>query len=150
MSIRALSLRARLIAAIGLLLAGALIAFDLLFYAVLADHLARDFDNSLRVSAADISAALTPDQGEKMDADDIRPGILEPTAVDDASKPVLYVQILDVTYAIASSGTKLPVDPGQVRRVLAGAARPSDWVGRDERLACSADRPSIRPVPSSA
>lgn len=134
MSLRAWSLRARLLAAIGLLLAGALITFDVLFYAVLADHLARDFDNSLRVTAADIAVALAPDQGEKMDADDIRPGILEPTTVDDASKPGAYVQILDVTgHAVASSGTRLPVDRGQVRRVLAGS-EVVGWVGRDERL----------------
>lgn len=132
--LRSLSLRARLILAIGLLLAGALVAFDVLFYAVLSDKLSRDFDSSLRVSAADIAAALAPDQNEKMDADDIRPGILEPTSVDDASKPGVFVQILDVTgHAIASSGTRLPVDRGQVRRVLAGS-EVVDWVGRDERL----------------
>jgi signal transduction histidine kinase len=129
-----LSLRARLIAAIGLLLAGALLLFDLLFYTVLSDHLARDFDNTLRVRAADVATALTPDVNEKMDADDIRPGVLEPTAVDDASKPEGYVQILDVTgHIIATSGTKLPVDRGQARRVL-GGVEDIGWVGSDERL----------------
>ena len=129
-----MSLRTRLVAAIGLLLASALLLFDLFFYTFLSDHLAREFDNSLRVRAADVATALTPDVGEKMDVDDIRPGVLEPAAVDDASMPEGYVQILDVTgHVVATSGTKLPVDRAQVRRVLAGV-EDIGWVGRDERL----------------
>ena len=87
------------------------------------------------MSAADVATALTPDLGEKMDVDDIRPGVLEPTAVDDASKPGGYVQILDVTgHAIATSGTKLPIDRGQVRRVLDRRRGRSAGSARDERL----------------
>jgi heavy metal sensor kinase len=132
--VKRLSLRARLIAAIGLLLASALLLFDILFYTVLSDHLAQDFDNTLRVSAADIAAALAPDQDGTLDADDIRPGVLEPMSVDDASKPGVFVQILDERgHAVASSGTRLPIDRGTVHRVLAGS-EVVDWVGRDERL----------------
>jgi signal transduction histidine kinase len=129
-----LSLRARLIAATGTLLAGALVLFGLLFYALLADYLARSFDNSLRASAAEVASALTPDLHETMDADDIRPGVLEPMAVDDASRPGVFVQILDVRgRVVATSGTRLPINRMQVRRVLTGV-EDVGWAGADDRL----------------
>jgi two-component system, OmpR family, sensor kinase len=129
-----LSLRARLIVAIGVLLAGALLVFDLSFYAILAHRLERDFDSDLRVSAAEIAAALTPDRHERLDADDVRPGVLEPMSVDDASRPGVYVQILNGSgHTVATSGTRLPIDRSRIRRVLTGL-EDLDWVGRDERL----------------
>jgi HAMP domain-containing protein len=85
------------------------------------------------VRAADVASALSPDLGEKMDADDIRPGVLEPMSANDASQPGVYVQILDVTgHIFAASGTKLPVDRAQVRRVLTGV-QDVGWLGSDER-----------------
>ena len=113
---------------------GAARFFDLSFYAVLADRLERDFDNDLRVSAAEIASALTPDRHERLDADDVRPGVLEPMSVDDASRPGVYVQILNgAGHIVATSGTRLPIDRSRIRRVLTGL-EDLDWVGRDERL----------------
>ena len=97
-------------------------------------RLARDLDNSLHVGAAEVASALSPDRDENMDADDIRPGVLEPMAVDDASRPGVYVQIVDVDgHVIATSGTRLPLDRGRIRHVLTGA-EDFDWAGTDERL----------------
>ena len=117
-----ISLRARVMLSTIALLAGALVVFDVVVYAAFSRSLLEEFEDELRIRAAEAATNVNLDGDGRIDADDIRPGMLEPASLENSTEPGVYIQVLDQGgRAIATSGTSLPTDRGQVRRALAGS-----------------------------
>src|SRR2546428_13748721 len=117
----ALSIRVRLALVYGALLAVTLIGFDVLLYWTLLGNLSREFDDSLRVRAAEVAHALRPGAGGRLDASVIEAGILEPASLENSAEPGVYVQVFDAAgQVLANSGTQLPVDSELLRLALGG------------------------------
>lgn len=136
-----MSIRARLTVSNAALLACTLVVFDLVLYLTLANNLAREFDEALRIRAAEVAAAIAPGTDGDIDPADIRPGALEPASLEDSAEPGVYVQVLSANgRVVATSGTTLPTDKAQVRRAL-GGVETIGAVGRGDGL-----RVTSRPV----
>lgn len=139
-----MSLRLQLIATIVALVAGALALFDVVVYTAFSRGVLDEFEDELRIRAAEVVTNLSFDSSSHLDADDIRPGMLEPASLESGAEPGVYIQVLDQTgRVIGTSGTTLPTDREQVRRALDGA-EVIGQVGADESL-----RILSRPVLSS-
>src|SRR5687768_11217146 len=83
------------------------------FGLLLGVTLGRDFDQTLRVRAAQVERELAGSSEEdgELTPDEIRPADLEPDALEDFAEPGVYVQVLSVAgEVLATSGTLLPVD----------------------------------------
>jgi two-component system OmpR family sensor kinase len=116
-----MSLRMRLIVTIVALLVGALAIFDVAVYTAFSRAVFEEFEDELRVRAAEVASQLNLDGDTSLDAEDIRPGMLEPASLENDIEPGVYVQVLDQAgRVIATSGTRLPTDRSQVRRALTG------------------------------
>ncbi len=122
-----ISFRARLTLIIVGLLAGALLVFGATVYAAFSKSLLEEFDDELRIRAAEVAANLDSDNDQRVEATDIRPGMLEPASLENTTEPGVYIQVLDQSgRVVGDSGTTLPTDRGQIRRALAG----SEVIGR--------------------
>jgi heavy metal sensor kinase len=114
------SLRTQLTLWYGLLLAVALAACGTFLYLTLAASAVRDFDAVLRVRATEIAQDLHTGDDPYLDPVDVSKEVLEPATLEGQPEPGVYVQVLDHRgEVIATSGTLLPVDPGQVAAGLA-------------------------------
>lgn len=129
-----MSLRIQLIATIVALVAGALVLFDVVVYTAFSRGVLDEFEDELRIRAAEVATNLSFASSPHLDADDIRPGMLEPASLESGAEPGVYIQVLDQTgRVIGTSGTTLPTDREQVRRALDGA-EVIGHVGPDESL----------------
>jgi two-component system OmpR family sensor kinase len=112
-------IRLRLTLWYGLLLASTLLVFCVALYLALGAALERDFDQTLRVRAAQVERELvsssSQDDSSELSADEIGPDDLEPAALEDFAEPGVYVQVLTRRgEVLATSGTTLPIDLGLV------------------------------------
>lgn len=129
-----MSLRIQLIATIVVLVVAALVVFDVVVYTTFSRGVLDEFEDELRIRAAEVATNLSFDGSTHLDADDIRPGMLEPASLESGAEPGVYIQVLDQTgRVIGTSGTTLPTDREQVRRALDGA-EVIGHVGLDETL----------------
>ena len=131
-----MSIRLRLTLVYGLLLALALVGFDVLVYWTLFGNLSREFDESLRLRATQVARSIHPGRDGRLDSDDVKPSTLEPASLEDSAEPGVYVQVLNASGAvIATSGTLLPVDQKLLDSGLRGIeAVGSIPVGQDESI----------------
>jgi heavy metal sensor kinase len=115
------SLRLRLTLWYGLLLAVALLAAGCLLYVVLRANLERQLDRDLALRADQIARGLRLEAGGRLQAEDLRPGLLGPRSVFDTTGPDLYAQVLDLhAEPIDGSPHQLPLDPEPILAALAG------------------------------
>src|SRR5919201_542526 len=82
-----LSIRLRLTLVYGLLLALALVGFDVLVYWTLFGNLSREFDESLRLRATQVARSIPPGRDGRLDSDDVKPSTLEPASLEDSAEP---------------------------------------------------------------
>ena len=119
-------IRVRLTLWYGLLLGATLLVFCVALYLGLQAALARDFDQTLRVRAAqverELAAKSATDDDPQLTPDEISPSDLEPLELKDYVESGVYVQVLAPGgKVLATSGTLLPVSPLLVARADAGS-----------------------------
>lgn len=108
-----MSFRLRLALWYGLLLGLTLLGFCVALYFGLAGALERDLDEVLRLRAQQVDRALQEDVGDdaELTPEEVLPGALEPSELEDFAEPGVYVQVISPRgQVIATSGTSLPVE----------------------------------------
>jgi two-component system, OmpR family, sensor kinase len=132
-----MSIRARLalwyISVLGITMLVACVAL----YIALQAALERNFDQMLRIRAAQVERELLSSLGddEDLEPSDIKSDDLEPDALQDFAEPGVYVQVLSVDgNVLATSGTLLPVSAD----LVASADGPNDaietWTAGHQRI----------------
>jgi two-component system, OmpR family, sensor kinase len=118
-------IRLRLTLWYGLLLGATLLVFCVALYLGLQDALERDFDQTLRVRAAQVERELASNAGSDDDSeltsDEITQDDLEPVTLEDFAEPGVYVQVVSRSGdVLVTSGTFLPVSPALVAQAARG------------------------------
>lgn len=133
-----MSFRLRLTLWYAFLLGLTLLGFCVALYFGLASALERDLDEVLRLRAQQVDRALQDDVGEdaELTPEEVLPGALEPSELEDFAEPGVYVQVLSPRgEVIATSGTSLPVEPSLVVQAAEqGEAFDTIWLPGGQRL----------------
>src|SRR5688572_16198242 len=112
-----MSIRARLALWYVSVLGVTMLVACLALYVALQAALEHNFDQMLRIRAAQVERELFSSLGddEDLQPSEIQPDDLEPDALQDFAEPGVYVQVLSTEgIVLATSGTFLPVSDGLV------------------------------------
>jgi signal transduction histidine kinase len=121
-----LSLRTRLTLWYGALLALTLLAFSALLYFTLERSLSASVDDALRLRADQLRrSVLGPNIGILLQPEDIPPGQVEASPLDEFAAPGIYPQVLNARGAVVFAppnlpGGELPVTEAMVEATRAG------------------------------
>lgn len=131
------SLRTRLTIWYGVLLAVTLLAFSSLVYFTLERSLTNAVDEALELRSGQIRRTLAGSVGMLVQPEDVAPGEVEPSPLDEFAAPGIYVQVLNARGAVISaplnlSGGQLPVTSAGMQSIQTGDESLADVPIRDE------------------